>query len=793
MNQPIEATEKLFAALHSLLRPHLLKDRLFGLRPRLALEIVSTRKDGVRFLLRCPADQAETMEHMIAGYIPEVKVSTVANPLENVQRAHVLRFKQKLHYAYPLQTSDALLQHDPISYLTNALTKLEDNELILVQFVLQPTQRAEVGRLSRQIRRNEDVIANLGSNRLMRGTMSALANCMLSLTDGLSNLLSGGARNVPSGNPRPVDKFAKPARTLSSFEQQLLASLDAKLSRPLFDTAIRAIIVSTNKVSAAARAKSITATMDLYAVSKYQRLVSVRLYNPLKRRLTALGLRHRLPAFRSPVVLATNEVASLYHFPNSSNTKTDNLVTSLSRTLPAPVSLKNGTQLDVLLGENIHHGVTTPIGLTAAERERHVYIVGGTGNGKTTMLLYGIIQDIKAGKGLAVLDPHGDLAETILHHIPKERIGDVIYFNPDDLSHPIGINLLEMKPGLSGDELLREKDLITESVISVLRKIFSEDDSGGHRIEYVLRNAIQTALTIEGSTLFTIYELLNDAKFRKGVTRNLVDQDLKNFWKNELGRAGDMQRIKMVAGITAKIGRFLFSASAKRVLEQKKSSIDFEEIINSGKILICNLSKGLIGEDTSTLFGTTVLAKLQIASLRRARLAQAVRRPYYLYVDEFQNFATMSFVQMLSEARKYKLYLTMAEQSTAQQEQQRMVDIILANVGTTICFRTGSPADEFKLLPLFKPYIQAGELSNLPSFNFYAKLAGTTALEPLSGITVVTSQSAVSSMEPVIVQSRLLYSVPVTKDAPIEQLPVSITSENKTQFKIPSHQLESIK
>jgi hypothetical protein len=198
-----------------------------------------------------------------------------------------------------------------------------------------------------------------------------------------------------------------------------------------------------------------------------------------------------------------------------------------------------------------------------------------------------------------------------------------------------------------------------------------------------------------------------------------------------------MQKVKMAAGITSKIGRFLFSASARQILEQPKSTIDFDDIINSGKILVCNLSKGLLGEDTSELFGITILAKLQLATLRRARIAQSNRRPFYLYVDEFQNFATTSFVQLLSEARKYKMFLTMAEQSTSQQDDQQMVSIILANVGTVVCFRTGNPNDERLLLPLFAPYIEQGEINNLPAYNFYAKLSAIQPQEPMSGQTLL--------------------------------------------------------
>jgi hypothetical protein len=430
---------------------------------------------------------------------------------------------------------------------------------------------------------------------------------------------------------------------------------------------------------------------------------------------------------------------------------------SHSRTLAAPTAIKNG-KFDVVLGRNNHHGGATDIGLTSAERERHIFIVGGTGNGKTTMLQYAIVQDIQNGKGVAVVDPHGDMAETLLRHIPEERINDVIYFNPDDLAHPIGLNLLELTPGLTGDELLREKDLVTESVVSIFRKIFSEDDSGGHRVEYVLRNTIQTALTTENPTLFTMFDLLNDPAYRKKVVAKLDNKDLVNFWKNELGKAGGFQQVKMVAGITAKIGRFLFSASAKRILEQPKSTINFDEILD-GKIMICNFSKGLLGEDTSELFGIAVLAKIQLAALRRARIKQAERKPFYLYVDEFQNFATPSFVQMLSEARKYKLYLTMAEQSTSQQDDQQMVNIILANVGTVICFRSGNSADEKLILPLFKPYLDEGEIASLPSYNFYMRVSAQKPQEPLSGETMILNDNiSVSNKQIIIELSRKNYS-----------------------------------
>lgn len=375
------------------------------------------------------------------------------------------------------------------------------------------------------------------------------------------------------------------------------------------------------------------------------------------------------------------------------------------------------------------------------------------------MLEYAIEQDIKSGKGVAVVDPHGDLAQKILSYIPKERINDVVYFNPSDLAFPIGINLLELPKNLSDNELLVEKDFVTEAVVSMFRKIFSEDDSGGHRIEYILRNAIHTAMTVDGATLFTVLKLLRNTAYRKEVTSKLTDEDLKDFWREEIGKAGDFQRVKMSAGITSKIDRFRRSASVRAIIDQRESTVNFDEILD-GKILICNLAKGLIGEDTSELLGISILTKIQLAAYRRIRKNQKERFPFFLYVDEFQNFATTQFLQMLSEARKYGLVLTMAEQSTSQQQDQKMVEVIMNNIGTIVCFRTGSSHDENVLFPHFTPYVSEGDIGNLPAYNFYIRIRATEAYEPTSGTTILLkSVTGGSRVGRVIACSRKKYAV----------------------------------
>lgn len=739
-----EATEQLFSVLHGTRAARTLKERLINRSPVMSFEIASTRKDGIRYLLQIEKYRSSSIQKTITAYIPDSKVKEVEHKNTNVDS--VIEFKETGHYVLPLTLTSIFEQHDPLGYITGAMAGLADDEEITLQIVATPVRLREADILSHKILGNENILQQVSGKQLsgLGRFTNIFGKAALGVTDLAGEVYMGMTSNHKeyyNAKTRDVQqqsrttKHDRPSRVLSAFELELMETMHQKVTHPLFQVNLRVLVKSPDAKRHVAALKS---ALDGYSVLPYQSLkakYSLPLVDTLRQRAAV----RRLPSLRrhSAIVLASTELASLYHFPSSQVSKTDNLVTSLSRTLPAPVALKQVEQFNVVIGSNIHHNAETPIGLVEQERERHEYIIGGTGNGKTTLLQYQIVQDMKNGKGVAIIDPHGDMAETMLRHVPPERIKDVVYFNPDDLEYPIGLNLLELTPDLKGNELLREKDIITESIISVFRKIFSDDDQGGHRIEYVLRNTIQTALTQENPTIFTIFDLLNNPKYRKGVIKTLEDENLINFWKNELGKAGDMQKVKMAAGITAKIGRFLFSASAKQILEQPKSTIDFDDIINSGKILICNFSKGLLGEDTSELFGITVLAKLQLASLRRARLKQSERCTFYLYVDEFQNFATTSFVQMLSESRKYRLFMVMAEQSTSQQEDQQMVSIILANVGTVICFRTGNPQDEQRLLPLFSPYIEQGEISNLPAFNFYAKLSAVKAQEPLSGQTLL--------------------------------------------------------
>lgn len=743
-----EANRMLMQALHGFGQSRTFLQKIIGINNFFSLEIVASKDKGIRYQIRIDKLQQKNIDRIITSHMPDVTVKIIPDVIEPMQSksVSVSRFRQTSHYMYPLIGYERDDTHDPIGYITGAMTKLEPEEQFIYQLTISPRQLSVAKKLRKKIIANQNLINEYQNKTpsIMNTLFGIINKLLFGLADTVSLVYHTDTqpivtrKDIDLQRKTEVANRTKPERTLSYFEHEMVEEISKKLSLPLFRVAVRALVYSNDSSTRNERINAMSGAISLFNNEKLQKLTRKK-YRASFFRVYQLWLIRRgfIGDGLHPFIVSSEEVASMYHFPHAEHNRTENVIQSLSKTLPAPISLKNGTKLDVLMGENHHHGQITPIGLTEAERQRHMYVVGGTGNGKTTMLKYQIVQDIQSGKGVAIIDPHGDLAEELLGYVPEERLKDVVYINPDDLERPVGINLLELPRGLTGDALLREKDIVTESTVSVLRKIFSEDDSGGHRIEYVLRNTIQTALTMEEANLFTIFRLLNDAKFRKGVVNNLENDDLKIFWKNEIGKAGEMQKVKMAAGITAKIGRFLFSASAKKILEQNKSTIDFDKAMDEQKIIICNFSKGLLGEDTAMLFGVTVLAKIQLASLRRARQLQADRKPFYLYVDEFQNFATMSFVQMLSESRKYKLFLVMAEQSTQQQDEQRLVDIVLANVGTVVTFRTGSPADERILLPLFRPFIEENELSNIPSYNFYARISAVNTQEPVSGTTVL--------------------------------------------------------
>jgi len=354
-------------------------------------------------------------------------------------------------------------------------------------------------------------------------------------------------------------------------------------------------------------------------------------------------------------------------------------------------------------------------GIKQDDRRRHMYIIGKTGMGKSVLQENMIINDIWAGHGVAVVDPHGDLVEKVIKYIPTDRINDVIYFNPADTSHPIAFNVVEkVEPEF--------RHLVASGLIGIFQKLWA--DSWGPRLEYILRNAILAILDYPSSTLMGVTRMLSDKPFRKKVIEKIQDPVVKAFWVNEFAGYADKFASEAVSPIQNKVGQFLSSSLIRNIVGQIKSSIDLRDIMDNQKILLLNLSKGHIGEDNSALLGAMMITKMQLAAMSRVDTPEEERKDFYLYVDEFQNFATSSFANILSEARKYRLNLIMAHQYIAQLalgESSSVWPAVQGNVGTLIVFRVGA-ADAEILIKEFEPQYLETDLVNLPKYNFYTKL-----------------------------------------------------------------------
>ncbi len=410
-------------------------------------------------------------------------------------------------------------------------------------------------------------------------------------------------------------------------------------------------------------------------------------------------------------------------------------------------------------GETTFRNQRKKFGIKTDDRRRHVYVVGKTGMGKTEMILNMVIQDIQAGKGLGFVDPHGEAAERLLDFIPSKRINDVIYFNPADLNYPIAFNVMEQVSP-------EYRHLVASGLMGVFKKIWP--DVWSARMEYILNNAILALLESQGTTLLGVNRMLADLEYRKKIVDRITDPVVKSFWINEFARYTQRYEVEATAAIQNKVGQFISNPLIRNIIGQVQSSIDMREVMDGGKILIANISKGRIGEDNSRLLGALVITKLQLAAMSRVDIPEEKRRDFYLYVDEFQNFATDAFINILSEARKYRLSLILANQYLGQLEEMmstgkstKVRDAVFGNVGTIVCFRVGAEDSEF-LEREFLPEFMANDLVNLSKYNIYLKLMiDGLAGRPFSAQTLPPfPKSEKSNKEKIIKVSRERYSTP---------------------------------
>lgn len=452
-------------------------------------------------------------------------------------------------------------------------------------------------------------------------------------------------------------------------------------------------------------------------------------------------------------VFSSSELAGLWHLPGV-NTKIPNLSWGQSVLTEPPENLPTTEDLTDEEKKTTNFFAKTEFknkmaifGIKKNDRRRHLYTVGKTGSGKSTLLSNMAIDDIKKGNGLAVIDPHGDTCEELLNFIPPRRVNDVCYFNPADSAHPVALNVLEViNPA--------QKELIASGIVSIFKKLYGY--SWGPRLEWILRYTLLTLCETPGSTLVDVPRILTDKKFREHILSKVNDPVLLNFWKNEFGKMNDRMREDAINPILNKVGQFVSSPSIRNIIGAEKSTINFEEVMNEGKILIVNLSQGRLGEDNSALLGAMIITKLQLAAMNRVTIEEEKRRDFYLYVDEFQNFATDSFIKILSEARKYRLSLFLANQYMAQLEIP-IQKAILGNAGTIVSFIVGAE-DASILEGEFGGHFTSKDLVGLDNFQIITKLTiDNLTSRPFFAYTLPPADNKNQASEKVIRVSRERY------------------------------------
>jgi len=677
------AAEQMFASLHGLLTLPAKKRFSAPRRVRISFEIAVLKK-RIGFYVCVPRYLKSFVEEQIYAQYPTVQISEVEDYslLDQLQPASFLVADMKLvnNDALPIKTFQSF-EVDPLAAITATLAKFEEGEEAWIQLVLQPAS-------NNWHRKSERYISGLrgGGSRSGPGTL---------LT----------ALWAP-----PDHKGSEGGAKLAEYEQARASGAEDKSHKLAFEANLR-IVYKGNapQQQAKLRLQSIVASYKQFNTTYLNGFEQARLSEDP----AAVSHYHKRTLSSHPSILNIEEVATLYHLPHT-NVETPYILWALSQTAEPPANLPvvTETNQDVVspIAAATFRGHNTAFGLPRSDRGRHLYILGQTGVGKSGLLELLTISEINSTYGFAVIDPHGDYALSILKRIPASRAQDVIYFNPADTEFPIAFNPMEVS-----DPKLRTHTV--SELIGVLKRMF---ESWGPRLEYILRYSLLALLEYPEATMLDITRILTDKDFRKEVMGYVVDPVVRNFWTVEFTSWNDRFAAEAVAPVLNKVGAFTANPIVRNIIGQPKSSFNIRQIMDERKILIVNLSRGLVGEDNASLLGALMVTKIQLASMSRADIPADQRIPFYLYVDEFQHFATDSFATILSEARKYALNLTVANQYIAQMSQE-VKDAVFGNVGSMIAFRMGAD-DARGMQKYFEPRFTEYDLVHMHNRHFVVNM-----------------------------------------------------------------------
>ncbi len=689
-----------------------------------SFEIACTDKK-VAFYVNCPKHLQQLVEKQIQAQYPHSFIEVVKgyNPFQKGGTVEVEELELSKQSVYPFRTYKTT-ETDPLNALTNAMSKLDDNEGAAIQYIISPagtTWQSRPRHMALEIQqgKNPEMIERGHVYRMLVGLMRGIGRA----------LAFGGNKNAqPSHTHKDLSGYASPIQ-LTPMQQEIVKKLEEKASRPGYKTNIRLITSSSTPGSAQVHMRNLLSSFLQYNMPPFNGL------KPKKRDKNEVLKDYIFRVFRDngiKSILNTEELASLWHLPTP-YIETPNIKWLTSKKAPPPVNLpKEG----VLIGRNIYRGVESKVFMQRDDRRRHMYVIGRTGSGKTEIMKYMSVQDIKNGEGLCIIDPHGDFIEDILPHVPKERAEDVILFEPFDMDRPLGLNMLEV-------DSEEQKDFAVQEMISIFYKLVTDPAMLGPMFEHNMRNAMLTLMADEEhpGTITDIPRIFTDTEFQKYKVSKLKDPVVKLFWEKEMAKTSDFHKSEMLGYLISKVGRFVENAMMRNIVGQPKSAFNFREVMDKRKILLINLAKGKVGEINAKLLGLIIVSKLQMAALSRADVKEDDRPDFYLYVDEFQNFITDAFSSILSEARKYHLNLIIAHQYLGQLEQaagaqgagsKDLRDAVFGNAGTMVCFRIGAEDSEI-MAKEFKPTFNEFDLVNVDRFNAYLKLmVNGTASKPFN-------------------------------------------------------------
>lgn len=651
----IDAAEQLFASLYSVKNEEWYAFLLS--EHTVSFEIVG-KKEDIRFYVSVPHELMELVEKQIHGAYPGAEIKTVEEPTiftDEGKVAYESLVKSSSGY-FPIQ-SFRDLPTDPLSSITSFMAKMREGEGAALQIIVSPAPH--------------------------------------SWGDKGHSYISNAKKN--ESNPDKASYNVDPKR---------LEAVERSAGKPGFEVSIRLVVNAPTKHEAELLLKQFTGTFSQFA-GPYNKFTKQHIW---LKRLFMIDFIYRYQAmFKGKSILNSEELATIFHFPNK-QVETPHIHWLTAKSAPAPAQIP---QSGLFLGKSVYRGLSRNIYISDKDRARHMYIIGKTGTGKSEFLMDMILQDIKAGKGVCFIDPH-DSVEKLLEYIPPERAEDVIYFDPSDTDRPMGLNMLEAKTE-------EEKQFVASSIINLMYKLYDPHKTGiiGPRFEHAIRNAMMTVMSEPGATFIEIVRVLTDQKYLQELLPKVQDPIVRRYWTDQIAQTSDFHKSEVLDYIVSKFGRFITDKMMRNIIGQSESAFNFRDVMDNGKILLINLAKGRIGEENSAFLGLILVPKILVAAMSRQDIPEKDRRDFNLYVDEFQNFATPDFATILSEARKYHLNLTVANQFIGQIEEE-VKNAVFGNVGTMISFRVGVQDANF-LQHEFAPIFSEADLTNVERYHTFIK------------------------------------------------------------------------